>query len=424
VTFRRAVERYLRSFLVIVALIVAGTVTSLYILIHERLPVPFQHTYELNAEFSDADSTAGGEGLPVTVAGVQVGTIRAVTVRDGYAFVRMAIDPSVLPHVYGNARAKLMPDTPLKDMEVRIAPGGPPARPLPAGGTIPLAGTESPIDLDELLSALDTDSRQYLSMLISGAAEGTAGQGLQVRQMLRALGPTTAQARELGDALVSRRTEVARVVHNLALVAQAAGASDREIGQVVGAGNATLSALAGQDAALGASLARLPGTLATARTTLTHVTSLADLLGPTLTALEPAVRKLPGAVTALGPLARRATPIVRDELRPLVSRLQPFAADLRPAVSDLTAQTPSLVAAFHILNYVVNETGYDKPGSWPGFLYWTAWAVHNTNSTYSTADADGAVARALLLASCSTLSSQPVIGTYLQKLLQISPSCS
>jgi len=420
---RRAVRRYLRAFVVIVALMVTGTATTLYILIHERFPVPFQDTYALNAEFSTADSAAGGEGLPVTVAGVQVGTIRNVTVRDGYAFVQMAIDHSILPHVYANARAKLMPDTPLKDMEVRIAPGGPPARPLRPGATIPLAGTESPIDLDELLSALDTDTRAYLSMLVSGSAEGLNGRGLDVRAMLRALGPTTAEVRQLGDALVGRRQELAQVVHNLALVAEAAGASDRQIGQVVDAGDATLSSLSSQDTALGNSLSQLPGTLSVARTTLTHVTGLADLLGPTLTALQPAVRRLPSALRALGPLAVQATPIVRDGLRPLVEKLEPFAAALAPAVRDLSAQTPDLIAAFHILNYVANETGYDKPGSWPGFLYWTAWALHNTNSTYSTEDANGAVARALLLVSCSTLSSQPEIGAFLQKLLAINPVC-
>jgi phospholipid/cholesterol/gamma-HCH transport system substrate-binding protein len=421
---RRAIERYLRAFLVIVALMIAGTVASIYILIHERFANPFQHTYSLNAEFSDADSAAGGEGLPVTVAGVQVGTIRNVTVHDGYAFVQMAIDSSTLPHVYANARAKLMPDTPLKDMEVRIVPGGPPARPLQPGATIPLAGTESPIDLDELLSALDTDTRQYLAMLISGAAEGTRGRGLTVRDMLRALGPTTAEARQLGDALVSRRQELARVVHNLALVAQAAGASDQQLGEVVDAGDATLSSLSGQDAALSASLTKLPGTLAAARSALAHVSTLSDLLGPTLTALEPAVRKLPAALGALGPLAARATPIVRDELRPLVEQLEPFASELAPAVEALSDQTPDLVAAFHILNYIANETGYDKPGSWPGFLYWTAWAVHNTDSAYSTEDANGAVARALLLVSCSTLTSQPEIGALLQKVLAVNPVCS
>ena len=420
---RRAAQRYARAFAAIVAVIAAGTITSVYILIHERLAVPGASTYVLGAEFTTADSAAGGEGLPVTVAGVQVGTIRSVTPRGGYAFFQMAIDPSKLPRVYANARAKLMPDTPLKDMEVRIAPGGPPARPLPPGATIPLAGTLAPIDLDELLSALDTDSRDYLASLVSGAGEGLAGRGLDVRAMLKSLGPTTAEARQLGAALIGRRQALARLVHNLALVAGAAGASDRQIGQVVSAGDATLSSLASQDTALGASLQALPGTLATARTALTHVAGLADLLGPTLTALEPAVNGLAPALRALRPDATAGVPVVRDKLRPLVRALQPFAAALAPAVRDLTRQTPDLVAAFQVLHYVGNETGYDKPGGWPGFLYWTAWAVHNTNSVYSLDDANGAVARALLLVSCSTLSSQPVIGALLQKLLAINPSC-
>jgi phospholipid/cholesterol/gamma-HCH transport system substrate-binding protein len=241
--------------------------------------------------------------------------------------------------------------------------------------------------------------------------------------MLRALGPTTAEAHQLGAALVGRRVELTRLVHNLALVAQAAGASDRQLSQVVDAGDATLSALSAQDAALGASLSRLPGTLATARTALGHLSGLASLLGPTLTALEPAVRRLPAGVHALAPLVSLATPTVRDRLRPLVRGLEPFAGNLAPAARDLGTQTPDLISAFQILHYVTNETGYDAPGGWPGFLFWTAWAIHNTNSVYSIEDANGAAARSLLLASCSTFASQPVIGALLQTLLAVNPTC-
>jgi phospholipid/cholesterol/gamma-HCH transport system substrate-binding protein len=421
-SWRLAVKRYSRATVAIVSVMALGTIATLYILIHERLPVPFQTTYSLSAEFTTADSAAGGEGLPVTVAGVQVGTIKTVTARDGYALVQMAIQPSVLPRVYANASANLVPDTPLKDMEVRLAPGGPPARPLPHGATIPLANTQSPIDLDQLLASLDTDTREYLASLVSGAAVATNGRGRDIRSLLEALGPTTQEASELGSALAGRRTEIAQLVHNLMLVARAAGASDDQLAEVVDAGDATLSALSSQDAALSDSLSRLPGTLSTARTTLGNVTGLSDLLGPTLTALEPAVQKLPAALGALGPLVQQATPIVRDELRPLVKKLQPLAANVAPAVRDLDTQTPDLMSAFQVLHYVSNETGYHS-SSWPGFLFWTAWAAHDADSAFSTEDANGAAPRAILLASCQTLTGQPEIGALLEALLDINPAC-
>lgn len=420
---RRAAKGQLRWVATIALLAIAGTLASVYILVHERFPVPFETTYGLSAEFSGAAGVVGGAGLPVTVAGVKVGTIRGVSVRDGRAVVAMAIDPHELPHVYSNVRADLVPDTPLKDMEVRLSPGGPPAHPLRAGATIPLANTSSPIDLDQLLGALDTDTRQYLTTLLSGLDGGTRGRGLDVRAILRALGPTITQTRQLGATLVGRRRDLQHVVHDLALVSGAAATKDRQLAQVVDAGASTLSAVADQDRAVRASLTKLPLTLAHARHSLNGLTRLSEVLPPTVTALRPFAQRLPSALRALGPLAGTATPIIRDRLRPFVRALQPIARTVVPAVRDLNAQTPDLTSAFQVLRYVANETGYNQPGTWPGFLYWTAWAAHNAASAGSVADAHGPAIRALLAISCTTVTSHPQLGPVLPTLLGKSPAC-
>ena len=88
------------------------------------------------------------------------------------------------------------------------------------------------------------------------------------------------------------------------------------------------------------------------------------------------------------PLLRDARPAAA-RIRGLVHRAVPVAADLRPALKDLNAVTPHLSNAFSVLNYVVNEMGYNPPGPEEGYLFWTAWFFHNADSILSIEDAHG-----------------------------------
>src|SRR5438874_900706 len=80
------------------------------------------------------------------------------------------------------------------------------------------------------------------------------------RAALAALGPDAAQARQLTEALAGRRVQLARLVHNLAVVARAA-ATDGQLKTVVSAGNQTLAALVAEERPLRRGLRGLPSTL-------------------------------------------------------------------------------------------------------------------------------------------------------------------
>jgi phospholipid/cholesterol/gamma-HCH transport system substrate-binding protein len=191
-------------------------------------------------------------------------------------------------------------------------------------------------------------------------------------------------------------------VHNAGTLSSAAAQHNRQLAGVVDAGNATLEALAGQDASLREAVARLPGTLATARVTLGHATDFANALGPTLTSLMPTARRLRGSLRDTRTLFESVGLVPIKELRGLVTEAQPIARDLAPATSDLSAQTPALTTSFRVLNYVVNELGYNPPGDDEGMLFWTAWFFHNADSFLSTEDAHGAVWRGLPIVSCTS----------------------
>jgi phospholipid/cholesterol/gamma-HCH transport system substrate-binding protein len=384
-------------------LMVAAVASGLYILSQQRLRNPFETRYTVNAELTATMGLNSGMGQPVKVAGVQVGAVRSAKLGRGTSVIELEINPEKLPHVYENANVMLVPNTPLKDMQVELSPGGPPAKPIADGGTIPISNTTPPIDSDELTAMLDTDTRDYFQLLMAGADQGTRGRGKDLQKLFKALGPTAAQIRELTSALATRRQAMRRVVHNLSAVSQVTGSRREQLGELIAQSNRTLTAVAEQDQALSSAVAELPGTLAATRSTVRNATGFANQLTPTLSSLEPVVEELPEAFRAAEPLIKDSEHLLRTKIRPFTEAAQPLAAEIRPATERFNEMTPHLQDSFQVLSYVANELGYNPPGDNEGFLFWLAWMAHNTASFFSSEDAHGAVARGFAIVSCNTV---------------------
>jgi len=120
---------------------------------------------------------------------------------------------------------------------------------------------------------------------------------------------------------------------------------------------------------------------------------------------------------------RVAEPLVRTQLRPFSREAQPLARDLAPAARDLNAVTPDLINSFKVLNYVANELVYNPPGNDEGYLFWTAWFFHNTDSLFGIDDAHGSAWRVLGLVSCATLAGEPSFAPLLQTITGAAPVC-
>jgi phospholipid/cholesterol/gamma-HCH transport system substrate-binding protein len=424
VSGRLAVQlrRYGRYILILIGLAVVGTAAGIYILLQQRLPNPFQSFYQVNGAFPTAAAVVPGLGEPVNVAGVRVGEITGTSLLNGHGIIHMDIDPSKISTLYRNASANLVPNTPLKDMEVDITPGSRSAGPLAHSATIPVSQTTSPTDSDDLLDALDTDTRTWFTSLITELNQGTQGRGKDIRKLLEAVGPTSKQLRQIGDLLAARRTELADIVHNLGTLTKATSAKDAQLQTVVRAGNRTVQALASQDVALRQAIVKLPGTLQTTSKTLGDVIPLAQALGPTATALLPTARKLPTTLRDTRTLFEGAALLPLKEIPPFVKAVLPLASQLPALTADLKTEVPALISSFKVIDYVVNELAFDPGGKNPGFLYWLPWFAHNADSFISNSDANGPAWRTLILTSCASLKSF-VIGPLLEQLLGTNFGC-
>jgi phospholipid/cholesterol/gamma-HCH transport system substrate-binding protein len=411
---------------VLVALAVFGVAAAAYVLSQQNsgLRLPWANVYRIDAELSSASGVRADVGAPVNVAGVQVGQIvRVRNAQSGNAVVSMQIDRDSLEHVYADARATLEPLSPLKDMSINLDPGAPPAAPLREGAVIGVGRTTTPVDLSTLLSALDTDTRSALTELLASTAQGTGGQGPAIRRALTAFGPTTGQVGRLSRALAGRRRELRRFVTNLATVTRAAS-RDGRLATVVQAGNATLEALARDNAALRTTVERLPRSLRSTRQTLDEVAVFAQELAPTATALQPAVTALPRTLGQLSTFSDLTRSTLSSQVRPLARAARPVARDLSASVPSLARAAPRLTSALQVVNYALNEMAYNPPGDDEGGLFWTAWFFHNWNSLTSTADAHGSLARGIVFTGCQiTDPAAQEIVTLLNVMLNLPNNC-
>jgi phospholipid/cholesterol/gamma-HCH transport system substrate-binding protein len=406
---KRAIGKHWKDFAAIIALGVIALGVAGYILANQRLRFPWEaKTFQVKAEFSTAQAVTPGQGQTVRVSGVRVGDISKVDLEDGRAVVTMDLDPKYDKLVHQDATALLRPKTGLKDMFVELDPGRR-GRPVTAGWTIPIRSTEPDVNPDEVLSALDADTRDYVRLLIDGAGRGLRGREDDLREVLRRFEPTHRDIARVTSAVAERHRNLRRLVTSLDQLNGSLAGRDDELAQLVDSSAAVFRAFAAEESNVGRAVRDLPGTLSQTTQTLGDVDTFAQVLRPAADHLRPAVRKLDDANRAVRPLAKEAAPILRQSIRPFVRQSRPVVRSLRPSAKRLAAGTPDLTRSFTVLNHLFNMVGYNKngreePGSSSrdeGFLFWIAWLDHNASSLFSSSDANGPFRPVTLGATCS-----------------------
>ncbi|MCW2967181.1 MAG: hypothetical protein JWM71_953 [Solirubrobacteraceae bacterium] len=412
---RSAIRKYSRDFAALVLLFVVSMGVGGVILSHQRfylpkwVPVLGSDFIDYKAEFSTGKSLTPGQGQTVDIAGVPVGEIGNVELVNGRALVTMKIRSKYTP-IYKDATALLRPKTGLEDMIIELTPGSKSAGVAPHGWTIPVNDTLPDVKLDEILAQLDTDTRDYLKLLVTGAGQGLHNNGRQLAADFKRFDPTARDLAKLNGRLAKRRVHIAQAIHNFRLVIQALGSRDKQLSELVGSSNVVFRTLAHEDANLRSALDQLPPTLKTADTALGKAAGLADQLGPTLQELRPGARALGPSLRETRPFLKTTTPIIKNQLRPFAIAARPTVRELRPAARDLASATPHLTSTFKIVNYLLNELTYNPPGEEEGYLFWAAWANHDGDSVFENQDAHGPVRRGLFLTSCSTLQTLDILG--------------
>lgn len=413
-----AIRKHARDFIAILGLVAIALGTAGYILSHERLRFPLiqDKPFELKAEFATGQAVVPGQGQTVRIAGMRIGDIGKVDLKDGRAIVHMEIDREFEDVVHRDATALLRPRTGLKDMFIELDPGTKGEPLMKRGDTIPLRNTTPDVNPDEILSALDRDTRDYLKLLINGAGKGLAGRSGDLREVFRRLGPLHRDLRRLNTAVAERRRNLARLIDNYGNTIDELGKKDDELTTLVTASRQVMGKMAPENRNIAEAVSRLPRTLGNVERALVKVDELGGELKPGFEAMRPVMRQLDETNRQVRPFALEVEPLLRKDIRPFVRDARPYVQDVRPAARNLAAASPDLRESFYELNRLFNMLAYNPNGAEKlsgdatkdaardeGFLHYLAWVSQNTVSMFNTADAQGPFRRFIVLATCSTI---------------------
>jgi phospholipid/cholesterol/gamma-HCH transport system substrate-binding protein len=407
----RDIRREARAILLLAAVIVFGLAVGVYLVVHQRIVwptwVPFagKQEFVLKAQVSAVAGVLPGQGQAVTIAGVDVGQIDGVTLTNGVPIVSMEINQQYASRIYSNATVLLRPKTGLNDMVAELDPGGASGGTrLHSGATLSSSQTLPTVSLDEVLSQLDSDTRDELTMLVSNAGQALAnGGGTNLGNVFRRFDPLSRDVLKASRLVALRSVELKRLMGNLALLATELGDRDSQLTEFVKGNEGVFRAISDQDQALKQTIQLLPGALGATNTALTQATTLGKTLTSTLGPLDSSARGLGPTLADLRPFFNETAPVIRDQLRPFSIKAQPTAKELVPAAHQLAQATPHLGTLAKELNNIVNELAY-KPKNGQSYLFYLPWANHDTNSVLSTQDGVGPIRRSLILFSCGSLS--------------------
>lgn len=409
---RRAIAAHRLDFAAIILLFALAVVVTGYILEHQPSFEFGKSYYTVKAEFASAAGVTGGQGQEVAIAGVPVGQVGGVTLQNGLAVVTMNIDKQYAP-IYNDATVLLRPRTPLKDMYLELDPGTKAAGAVPVGGTLGPANTQPDVDVSQVLSSLDADTRDYLLLLLAGGAGALHDPGASgpeaspdavaaLRGTLKRFEPLDRDTRTFASLLSTRQLTLARAIHNLNLVANSLGGVDEQLASLISSSDTNFSAIASEDTQLQQTLTLFPGTLEQTTRTLGKVKAFSSASAVTLQRLLPFARNLAPALEASRPLFRDTTPVIANELRPFSVAVQPLARTLAPAGTELAHAVPSLARSIGVLNTLFNELAYQSRGQ-QSYLFWGSWLAHIADSLTSAQDANGPLIQGIFTGTCGEL---------------------
>jgi len=312
--------------------------------------IPFKHGFRLKAVFATAVNVH--PKTPVRIAGVNVGAVTSIQREGNAGLVNMEIEPKGLP-IHEDATLKIRPRLFLEgNWFVELQPGTPTAPTVSSGHTIPITQTADPVQLDQVLDALNTDTRANLQNFLQGYGDGltrkpnaaeNAEQDPEVSGLTAAaaLNQTYHRAPSAlrGSGIVQQAItgtephDLSELIAAIGKVTAALNVHEQQLSEWVPNFNAFFAAFAAQAPSLSATVAHLPGALHNA-----------DLAFASLHAAFPSVRSF---VTAILPGVEQQGPTISAAL-PWIEQVQASLApsELGGVAKGLDEAAPTLAQLF------------------------------------------------------------------------------
>jgi len=290
--------------------------------------VPFtSYGYELKATFSNGVNIATNS--PVRIAGVDVGRVIS-TERDGDATtVTFTVEGKGQP-VHDDAFAAIRPRIFLEgNFFIDLAPGSPSAPELGSGDTIPVSRTSTWVQIDEVLTALQSPVRADLGHLLESygtalTSKPTAAEDATQEPEVR--GKTAGEAlngafhyggdagrysAQVTNALLGTQPhDLSRLVAGTGRTFAALAKNEEDLKGLIVNFDVFTGALAAQSANLSTTVNRLAPTLTNFHSSLVSLNKALPPLRAWAIEMTPAVAELPAVIKAGKPWLAQARPLL------------------------------------------------------------------------------------------------------------------
>jgi phospholipid/cholesterol/gamma-HCH transport system substrate-binding protein len=406
--------------------------------------IPFQHGFRLNGTFASAVNI--GPKSPVRIAGVNVGVVKSIKRVGNTGVVSMEISKAGLP-IHTDATLKIRARILLEgNWWVELQPGTPSAPTLSSGAMIPVTQTSDPVQLDQVLDALNTDTRANLQTLLSefGAAltkKPTAAQDAEQNPVVRGLNAAQAIKKTYLDSPASlkggtivtqsfagvEQNDLSNLVSGLNNLSAKLNVHEQQLGELIGNFDTFLGSLAAQSTSLSTAVAELPGTLQNVRKAGAAFNAATPALRTFSREIVPGVENTPAAVAAAFPWMEQ----VQASLAP--TELGGFAKGLQegaPSFASLITPQPAFFKQADLFakcfSNVIFPAGNEKlqdGASTSGVEdYKEFWySLVGASGISQSFDGNGMTTRFMISTGSNTLLSAPAtaVGTTTRKKLQL-----
>jgi phospholipid/cholesterol/gamma-HCH transport system substrate-binding protein len=312
---------------------------------------PLANPYSIHVIVPDAFNLV--KDGDVREAGIKIGVVDDITnpkAANGQpqdiADVKIDVDGKYAP-IYKNAHSEIRTKTLVGENYLDLENGSPSAGAIPKGGTLPLSQAADAVQLDQILNALDPNTRKQIQGDLKVFGTGLAGHGTDLNNTFGALDPTVTNTGALMDTLVGQRQQVGALVDQFGRVMQAFSDRAAAVQQLSTAAKQTAVAVAARDSQLEAAFNDLPSFLDQTRQTTGNLGTFSGVATPVMQNLDRSMKYLAPAIQDLGPAAR--------DTRSLTNLLPGFISAVNPVLGNLTSFSNATSPAITGLDATLRE---------------------------------------------------------------------
>ena len=354
---RRHTPRRSNAFVGLAAVILAAIILFFGFTKH----IPFTHGYLLKAQFESANTIRPNS--PVRIAGVEVGKVKKVEALQGTnaALLTLELKKSALP-IHEDATAKIRPRIFLEgNFFVDLKPGTPGSPQLHSGDTLKITQTATPVQLDQVLTSLQSDSREDLVALLDGLSTAlnskpTAAEDANASPLAR--GQSAAQSfndalndipagekstAQVLEALLGTQPadDIPRLIRGTARTSQELDRYENQLKDLITNFNDTTATFASESDNLRATIRELAPTLRNANAAFDSLNAAFPPTRAFAIELRPGVRETPATIDAAFPWIDQTRALVsKPELGGLAEELSPATRDLAKLIDRASALLP------------------------------------------------------------------------------------